>query len=42
MEILNNDGRPVYTAVDPVDKNNDAVIKVCLNRDHSDCDYAAD
>ncbi len=42
MEVMNNDGRPVYTALDPVDKNNDAVIKVCLNRNHTDCDYAAD
>lgn len=35
-------GKPVYTATAPVDVNTDGVIKVCLNRNHSDCDYAAD
>jgi hypothetical protein len=33
---------PVYNATHPVDVNTDGVIKVCLNRDHADCDYAAD
>ncbi|MCV2885691.1 Hint domain-containing protein [Aestuariibacter sp. AA17] len=42
MISVANDGRPVYTATHPVDQNNDAVIKVCLNRSHSDCDYKAD
>lgn len=36
------DGRPRYTAVHPIDHNNDAVIKICLNRQHADCDYAPD
>ncbi|USD31009.1 hypothetical protein J8Z24_18805 [Pseudoalteromonas sp. SCSIO 43201] len=36
------DGRPQYNATAPIDKNNDAVIKVCLNRQHSDCDYMPD
>lgn len=40
-QTLNN-GRPVYTATNPVDINQDNVIKVCLNRNHADCDYAAD
>ncbi|KAA1164391.1 hypothetical protein EU508_02360 [Pseudoalteromonas fuliginea] len=36
------DTRPKYNATAPIDKNNDAVIKICLNRSHADCDYAAD
>ncbi|MCF7515238.1 Hint domain-containing protein [Pseudoalteromonas sp. L23] len=36
------DTRPKYNATAPIDKNNDAVIKICLNRSHTDCDYAAD
>lgn len=36
------DGRPKYNATAPIDKNNDAVIKVCLNRQHADCDYMPD
>ncbi|NKC21431.1 hypothetical protein CWC29_021880 [Pseudoalteromonas sp. S4498] len=36
------DGRPKYNATAPIDKNNDAVIKVCLNRNHADCDYMPD
>ena len=36
------DTRPEYAAVDPIDKNTDGVLKVCLNRAHADCDYAAD
>ena len=35
-------GGPVYTATAPVDLNIDGLIKVCLNRNHADCDYAAD
>jgi hypothetical protein len=35
-------GKPQYSATAPVDVNTDGVIKVCLNRNHSDCDYAAD
>lgn len=31
-----------YDATAPIDLNHDGVIKVCLNRAHSDCDYAAD
>ncbi|MFC3033642.1 Hint domain-containing protein [Pseudoalteromonas fenneropenaei] len=42
LSTLVNDGRPRYVATAPVDKNNDAVIKICLNRQHADCDYAAD
>jgi hypothetical protein len=36
------DAAPTYIATDPVDKNNDNVIKVCLNRSHTDCDYPLD
>lgn len=31
-----------YFPTAPVDVNGDQVIKVCLNRNHADCDYAAD
>ena len=34
--------QPKYTAEAPIDINQDGVIKVCLNRDHADCDYKAD
>ncbi|WDE13442.1 Hint domain-containing protein [Thalassomonas haliotis] len=37
-----SDGKPTYTPKAPVDVNTDGVIKVCLNRNHADCDYAAD
>jgi hypothetical protein len=35
-------GQPEYTGQDPRDINNDTFIKLCLNRNHSDCDYVAD
>jgi len=38
----NLDAAPTYIATDPIDKNHDNVIKVCLNRNHTDCDYPLD
>ena len=43
-EPVEIDPRPVYTALHPVDRPNDEddYIKVCLNRQHNDCDYLPD
>ncbi|MCJ8272960.1 MAG: Hint domain-containing protein [Psychrosphaera sp.] len=42
IQTIADGGRPVYTATAPIDLNTDGVIKICLNRNHADCDYAAD